>query len=363
MSKITISLCMIVKDESDVIERCLLSVKDAVDEIIIVDTGSTDNTKEIALGLGAKVYDFKWIDDFSEARNYCFSKATMEYILWLDADDVILEDSLTRLIDLKNNFDTSIDSVTMVYVISTDNFGNEMFTLRRNRLVRQASNFKWYGAVHEFLEVRGTVLHSDIKVLHKKLKLATDRNLKIFKKMEDEDRPFTTRDILYYANELYNNRMYDEALKKYDDFLSREDSWVEDRKTALMNTAIIYRMRKQDDDALLTLLKSFKYDAPRADFCCCIGDILLDRRIIDGAIYWYKEASKLIPPEGYLGIMNRSYYTWIPNLQLCVAYFMKGDIESSEFYNEEAAKYIPYDSKVEHNRELFKRLKSRATSK
>ena len=80
---------MIVKNEEKVLKRCLNCVKDIVDEIIIVDTGSTDKTKEIARKYTDKVLDFKWVNDFSKARNYSFSKATKDYILWLDADDVI----------------------------------------------------------------------------------------------------------------------------------------------------------------------------------------------------------------------------------------------------------------------------------
>lgn len=76
---ITISLCMIVKNEEKVLKRCLDSVKEAVDEIIIVDTGSTDKTKSIALAYTDKVYDFEWINDFSAARNEAYRKATMDY--------------------------------------------------------------------------------------------------------------------------------------------------------------------------------------------------------------------------------------------------------------------------------------------
>lgn len=94
---ITLSLCMIVKDEEDVLRRCLDSVKEIVDEIIIVDTGSTDKTKLIASEFTDKIFDFKWCDDFSKARNFSFSKATKEYIIWLDADDVILEEDKLKI--------------------------------------------------------------------------------------------------------------------------------------------------------------------------------------------------------------------------------------------------------------------------
>ncbi len=77
---IEISLCMIVKNEEKVLGRCLDSIADLMDEIIIVDTGSTDRTKEIAKKYTEHIYDFEWIDDFSAARNFSFSKATKDYI-------------------------------------------------------------------------------------------------------------------------------------------------------------------------------------------------------------------------------------------------------------------------------------------
>ena len=71
---ISISMCMIVKNEQDILARCLDSYAGTYDELIIVDTGSTDNTKEIAAHYTDKIYDFEWINDFSAARNFAFSK-------------------------------------------------------------------------------------------------------------------------------------------------------------------------------------------------------------------------------------------------------------------------------------------------
>ena len=94
----TISLCMIVKDEEAVLDRCLNSVKAAMDEIVIVDTGSADRTKEIARKYTDKIFDFSWQDDFSAARNFAFEKGQMDYLMWLDADDVLSEESGRNLL-------------------------------------------------------------------------------------------------------------------------------------------------------------------------------------------------------------------------------------------------------------------------
>ena len=88
---LTISLCMIVKNEEMHIARSLESVAELVDEIIVVDTGSVDRTVEIAAGYTRKVYSYPWKDDFSDARNFSFSKATMDYCMWMDADDILEE--------------------------------------------------------------------------------------------------------------------------------------------------------------------------------------------------------------------------------------------------------------------------------
>ena len=84
---ISVSMCMIVKNEQSILKRCLDSYAGIYDELIIVDTGSTDNTKEIAAQYTDKVYDFAWCDDFAAARNFAFSKASCDYILSVDADE------------------------------------------------------------------------------------------------------------------------------------------------------------------------------------------------------------------------------------------------------------------------------------
>ena len=103
----SISLCMIVKNEADFLEQCLNSVKEIADEIIIVDTGSTDSTKEIAKKFNAKIIEHKWNNDFSEARNISLQNAAKDWILVLDADELIEEkdfDKIKNLIESSDDF-------------------------------------------------------------------------------------------------------------------------------------------------------------------------------------------------------------------------------------------------------------------
>ncbi len=114
----TISLCMIVRNEEPNLVKSLLSVEPLVDEMIVIDTGSTDKTVNIAKVFGAKVYNFLWTQDFSEARNLSLSKASGDWILVLDADEVISprdHEALKKLIGRKNR-DNAYSFITRNYV-------------------------------------------------------------------------------------------------------------------------------------------------------------------------------------------------------------------------------------------------------
>ncbi|MDE7232425.1 MAG: glycosyltransferase family 2 protein, partial [Lachnospiraceae bacterium] len=86
-----VSVCIIGKNEEKNIENCLAPLADCPFEIVYVDTGSTDRTKEIAANYTDKIYDFTWIDDFSAARNFALKKASNEYVLFLDCDEYLTQ--------------------------------------------------------------------------------------------------------------------------------------------------------------------------------------------------------------------------------------------------------------------------------
>lgn len=125
---ISISLCMIVKNDQHTIGRCLESVHPIVDEINIVDTGSQDRTIDICRNFTDRIFPFEWVDHFALARNYSFEQATQEYILWLDADDILKEQDAVKLLELKQTLDSSavptVDSVSMNYHYGFDDHGN-----------------------------------------------------------------------------------------------------------------------------------------------------------------------------------------------------------------------------------------------
>lgn len=353
---ISISLCMIVKNEEDVLSRCLESIKDVVDEIIIVDTGSSDNTKRIAKNFTDKIYHFNWCDDFAKARNYSFSKATKDYILWLDADDVILPKDVKLLKSLKNDIDKNTDIVMMKYNMGTNDDDNPpSLSYYRERLIKNFKNYKWIGRIHEVITPTGNVIYSDIAITHKKIHISDPlRNLRIFEKMIEENEKLDTRQKFYYAREIYYSGNFTKAIEKFNDFLNEDDKWIENTISALLDLSICYNKINDKQNEISTLFKSFEYDIPRSQTCCYIGNYFLRNNNISQAIYWYKLATTLTPNLESGGFYETDYFNFIPYIQLCVCYYKLGDIKNSIKYNDMAGKFKPNDNSYLTNKEFFK---------
>lgn len=353
---ITISLCMIVKNEEEVLSGCLESVQEICDEMIIIDTGSTDNTKKIAQQYTQKVYDYKWVDDFSAARNFAFSKATKDFIFWLDADDIVFDKEQQKLKELKNKLDPRIDAVSMNYILQHDDYGNPAFYFRRYRLVKRSNHFQWIGAVHEYLQIGGKTYDADIAIVHRKEEknqqhVTTDRNLKIYENRLKKGDTFSPRDMYYFANELKDHKQYDKAILYYQMFLKNEAGWVEDKIRACLNLADIY---KQDDDSyrLETILKTFSYDIPRPEACCKLGDYFTEKNLHYLAIHWYKQALEIdFTPQGF---HFEAFETWYPHLSLVAAYWRVGKYEKSLEHHAIVKKMRPNDPKILYNEKFFK---------
>lgn len=351
---IDISLCMIVKNEEDVIGRCLESIFDLVDEIIIVDTGSSDKTKEIASKYTDKIYDFEWIDDFSAARNYSFSLASCSYCMWFDADDIMTEENRKMFTQLKTELTNETNAVMMKYNTGFDEKGNVTFSYYRERIVKNDIGLQWIGAVHEVIATTGNTIYSECAVSHKKLHPSDpDRNLRIFEGLIQNDITLDPRQQFYYGRELYYHKRFSDATSVFGKFLDADEGWVENKLDACKHCAYCYYGLKQEDKALMALLRSFLYDIPRAEICCDIGRHMFDRGRYDTAIYWYKQALACKREDNRGGFVSLDDYGYTPSIQLCVCYSRMGNIKEAVKYNEEAGKYKPNSEAVIKNRSYF----------
>lgn len=350
----TISVCMIVKNEEDVLKRTLQSIKEIADEIIIVDTGSTDRTKEIAQEFTEKIYDFEWRDDFAAARNASYSYATKDYILFMDADDYLPDEEREKFKRLKQTLDDSVDAVTMYTVMSVDEYGNPVFQFRRHRLVKRSKGFRWYGAVHEYLAVSGNIIHSDIKIHHRPVKKREkkSRNLNIYRRRLQRGETFTPRDVFYYANELKDHGFYQEAIEQYQKFLDSKQGWIEDNIRACIYIADCYQALGDREKEVDALVKSLAYDLPRPEVSCRIGDMYKEKKMYHKAILWYTLAIGLKQDES-LAFQFVPYSTWYPHLQCSVCYWYIGNKKLAYEHHLKAKKYRPDDSQTLYNEQFF----------
>ncbi|MBU3113565.1 glycosyltransferase [Clostridium lacusfryxellense] len=353
---ITISLCMIIRDEAETIARCLDTVKDIVDEIIIVDTGSVDKTKSILTEYTAYIYDFKWIDDFAAARNYSFSKATQEYILWLDADDVLLEEDRKKFKYLKEHMEPSVDVVMMKYNLGVDNKERAACTYYRERLIKRNKNFKWNDPVHEYIKPTGNIITVGIGITHKKLKQRSSRNLEIFEKMIQSGEKLSHRNCFYYGRELNANGRYDEAMVYFEKFLSQEGGFYSNYMDACIEFSKIYTKKGDTKSAIKTLLRCFEFGVLRAEICCELGIQYEEMKDYERAISWYDIATKLSKPENTLGAVIHNFYDYIPYASIGICYFKLKNIQQAIKYNEKAAEFKPDSFVVNNNRKYFNSL-------
>ncbi len=182
----TLSLCMIVKDEEANLERCLQSVQGLVDEIIIVDTGSTDKTKEIAQQFTEKILDFSWNNDFAAARNESLRHATGDWILMLDADELLAVDDQAKIREAVNTTTTvaftlilrnyTNDSRAAGWVSAVDDAYAESkaasgwWEVAKVRLFRNHPGIRYQGQVHESvyasLAGRGDIVALNVPLHH-----------------------------------------------------------------------------------------------------------------------------------------------------------------------------------------------------
>jgi len=214
---------MIVKNEENTIKRCLESVKDIVDEIIIVDTGSIDNTVEIVKEYTTKIYNYNWDNNFSNARNYAASFANGEWILVLDADEFVDRDNLLNAInDLKN---TEYE-IFAVKIINFSGINGEKTSQHRHvRIYKNNKQIEFFRSIHEQLRyVNGNevktglspliIYHSGYLTNIIQQKNKNDRNKRLLE-VEIKTNNEVAFDMFNLGNELRLQGNIDEALNKY----------------------------------------------------------------------------------------------------------------------------------------------------
>jgi len=177
-----ISVCMIVKNEEEMLPRCLESVRDIADELIVVDTGSTDKTVEIAESFGAKVYHHPWKNSFSEARNHTLKYATKEWVFSIDADEELEREDIPKILLAKWQKEYEAVMVAIYSSLPGQLGGVSKGKHYYPRFYRRKKDIYYYGIVHNLLKMPKTSAMSDIRLYHHGYDLDQERMWNKFKR-------------------------------------------------------------------------------------------------------------------------------------------------------------------------------------
>lgn len=376
MARPTISLACIMKNERENLPRLLSSVKDCFDEIVLVDTGSSDGSVEFALGDEAKslanapiiVDHFKWIDDFSAARNYSFSKVKSDFVMWLDLDDALHDRE--AFIKWRDNAMKFSDFWLAKYAYALDEKGNPIITFARERVFNAKKNPTWRYFVHEGVVRSEEMSHPQYittwSVYHHRtaedVKKDKSRNISMFEAKKDS---LDARLMFYYGKELYEADKKQEAFDVLLKAAGNKDLEHHDRVLALQYCAysaieMSERMKEQYSAEWLAKaidigLRGIQIEPQRAEFYVAVGDCFLRNKEMAKALPFFAAAEHCIgasdPNAKYAGaIFNyQSNYKELPLLQKARIYFNLGNIDASEqeaqkcwdkYKNEEALKML-----------------------
>jgi len=245
-----VSAVMIVKNEAPCIEECLESIKD-LDEIVIVDTGSTDGTQDICRRYTDKVYeDYRWNDDFAEARNHAISKATGDWLYSIDADQW----SASSANDIRHEAEIAEKEGHKVCFVKSVHAASLMLHYRE-LLWKNGEGIHWVGKVHECLSVKATKKTDLVRYYgySKNHALDPNRNIRILLK-GDTSNPRTQ---FYLAREYYERTRFEEAISWFDKYLEKA-WWIPEKCEALLMKARCLWFLHRGNEARATTLECIR---------------------------------------------------------------------------------------------------------
>lgn len=353
MMRPTIALCCIAKNEGNHVKRFLDTFSPLVDKVYFVDTGSTDNTLEIAKQYpNVETHFFEWIDDFAAARNYAFSKATEDYIMWADLDDSISnQDAFTEWRDKSMHM---AEMWFANYRYAFDKEGNATCTFGRERVVKNNGNFEWKYTIHEGILPKkapkaSSVASWTIDHLRTEEDLIKDkrRNLNIFDKLSEMG-GLDARMKYYFGKELFENREPKKAATVLLDACKESDLESHDRILCIQYACYALMQTEQFDKAIDIALTGLQLAPNRAEYFIMIADCYVKKGCIKEAIPYY-HAAKNSDPTGQISddksigavFQHKEAYTTYPRNQLARLYFHLGQFKESKDQAREALMIKP----------------------
>jgi glycosyltransferase involved in cell wall biosynthesis len=351
----SVSMALIVKNEERVLGRCLESLRGAVDEIVVVDTGSEDGTKRIAQRYTDKIYDFVWCQDFAAARQFAFDRATSDWVAWVDADDVVLQ--ADRIKPLLAATPPQVCGYTWRYICGWDASGKANFEFWRERCVRNDGTFRWMGRVHEVLVPQRPCVQKqnhDIVVEHHPESTNPDRgrNLKI---LQDEyaanGGTLEPRMLFYLGREYADAGNIERAIDVLLQYL-QVGEWDEERFRAHVQLAQLYRAQAQYRLALDMDLQALKILPQWPDAYFGLAQTYYFLQDWPKVIHWCDIGRTMPVPQAVLFTNPRDYdFTWI--IYYTNALYHVGQLDEAVAWTRRALRVSPDNPWHCNNADLF----------
>jgi glycosyltransferase involved in cell wall biosynthesis len=324
---VRLSVAMIVRNEEGVLARILDDANTFCDELVVVDTGSTDGTVALAQEHGATVSHFEWIDDFGAARNFAFDRCTGDWILWLDADERIPPAAQLGFKALKHDLQSRQD-IDAVMIAARRGFSDVdptvcTFSFNRERVIRRSAGLRWAGVVHEVIAVPAgrSMIFTDAWVEHRPTPDSRvgkgDRNLHILEKATAKgDR--SPRTLFYYANELRDHGMHREARATYAEYAKVSDvAW--ERHAALLSMARCSEALGDEIAKIGYLQDAIALDSTRAEAWNMFGLHHYNKGEWAQAMPFFVAATSLTrPADGFISDVDYTCLPW-DYLAICLA--------------------------------------------
>jgi len=348
----TVSLCMIVLDEAETLQRAIESVLPVVDEIVIgIDDRTSDGSEEIARRFTEKVYRFKWQDDFSAARNEMLSHCTGDWVLVLDGHEVLREDCVPLFRKMFDVLPGDTEAVGFLLKMQRDD--NNVCGLQL-RLFRNDSRIQYRGEVHNVIECdpKRTIGFVDIVIDHlrsfrNRESRQKQRNEMVPRKMEEAlaKNPGDTKALYYLGIHAHERQEYRRAIEYYRRYLDFSDHPEERYKVFWQLGRALYQVgdKKAAKETFFRGVEE-RWDLPEC--YVALGDMALGERRWDEAEHYFKLACDRKQPLSGV-FFNTDFYSWLPYHKLCEAYDRAGRYYEAILAGE---KLLTFDSLPEEHR-------------
>lgn len=348
-----LTVVLIAKNEEDVLAECLDSVKDLGGELVLVDTGSTDKTIEIAESYGARVEHFEWCDDFSAARNYAESKCKTDYIFWIDADEKLIagHDIIKKIVGKRKEL-----SVRPLMAIRRDEFGGLEKSYARQDLLHRKGSHTWEDAYHEYTQGPNGRVERGI-IMEEIPRPGGDRshgdNFSLLRKNLQEGKPGNNeRHFFYLIREHAAAGHWVEAISLVDTLLTLPVEWPVQRSHAAIYKGEGLFLMDRYVDARKAYLRAVEEWGRWAEPYFALGNLHYHlQQWLEGAA-WLTASLRFDPPEdGHF--TEDSIYRWKRWDLLGVCLFHLERLKEAEVCAQKALEQSPKDPRLIKNVEAY----------